>query len=76
MNSTSPQIQILGHSQKTLFQQFNIANFSLPQEGIRGNSGLGTVRGPGQENVDLSLAKTFPIYDRCHGSSARMLSMR
>lgn len=55
----------LGHSQKTLFQQFNIANFSVPQEGVRGNSGLGTVRGPGQENVDLSLAKTFPIYDRC-----------
>jgi Carboxypeptidase regulatory-like domain len=56
----------LGHSQKTLFQQFNTANFSTPQEGIRGNSGLGTVRGPGQENVDLSLAKTFPIYDRFH----------
>jgi hypothetical protein len=31
---------------------------------VRGNSGLGTVRGPGQNNLDLSLSKTFQIYDR------------
>jgi hypothetical protein len=34
--------------------------------GVRGNSGLGTVRGPGQNNVDLSLAKTFSIHDQLH----------
>jgi hypothetical protein len=33
---------------------------------VRGNSGLGTVRGPGQERLDISLAKTFPIYERLH----------
>ncbi len=33
---------------------------------VRGNSGLGTVRGPGQNNLDISLAKTFPIYGRFH----------
>lgn len=53
-----------GHSQKTFFNEFNTQAFSLPPNGVRGNSGLGTVRGPGQNNVDLSLAKTFQIYER------------
>lgn len=30
---------------------------------VRGNSGLGTIRGPGQNNVDISLAKTFTIHE-------------
>jgi hypothetical protein len=33
---------------------------------VRGDSGLGTVRGPGQNNLDLSLAKTFSLYERLH----------
>ena len=33
---------------------------------VRGNSGFGTVRGPGQNRVDLSLAKTFPLYESLH----------
>ena len=33
---------------------------------VRGNSGLGSVRGPGQDNVDLSIAKTFPLYESLH----------
>jgi hypothetical protein len=56
----------IGHSDKTLTQQFNTSAFTLPPNGVRGNSGLGTVRGPGQNNVDLSLAKTFPIFERFH----------
>jgi hypothetical protein len=56
----------LGHSQKTLTQQFNTSAFTLPPNGVRGNSGLGTVRGPGQDNLDLSLGKTFPIFERFH----------
>lgn len=54
----------LGHSDKSFFQEFNTSKFSLPPNGVRGNSGLGTVRGPGQNNLDLSLAKTFPLYER------------
>ncbi len=54
----------LGHSQKNFFNEFNTQQFSLPPNGVRGNSGLGTVRGPGQNNVDLSLAKTFQIHER------------
>jgi len=56
----------LSHGSKTFTRQFDTAKFSVPAEGIRGNSGLGTVRGPGQNNVDLSLSKTFSIYDRLH----------
>lgn len=51
----------LSHGKKTFLKQFNTAAFSSPAEGVRGNSGLGTVHGPGQNNVDLSLSKTFKI---------------
>ena len=61
--SGSPNI---GHSQKTPMHQFNTAAFSIPANSVRGNSGLGTVRGPGQNNLDLSLAKTFPIHKSLH----------
>ena len=54
----------LGHSDKSFFREFDTAKFSVPANGTRGNSGLGTVRGPGQNNVDLSLAKTFQIHER------------
>ncbi len=53
----------LGHSEKNFFNEFNTQKFSLPPNGVRGNSGLGTVRGPGQNNLDISLAKTFPIHE-------------
>jgi hypothetical protein len=56
----------LSHGKKTFDQQFNTAVFSIPAENTRGNSGLGTVRGPGQDNLDLSVAKSFPIYERFH----------
>ena len=53
----------LSHGQKTFTQQFNVNAFTLPPNGVRGNSGLGTIRAPGQNNVDLSLAKTFKIVE-------------
>lgn len=54
----------LSHGDKTFLRQFNTSVFTIPVTNVRGNSGLGTVRGPGQENVDLSLAKTFALYER------------
>jgi hypothetical protein len=56
----------VGHFSKTPYRQFDTSKFSVPPENVRGNSGLGTIRGPGQNNVDLSLAKTFPVYERLH----------
>ena len=56
----------IGHFSKTFSQQFDTSKFSLPPMNVRGNSGLGTVRGPGQNNTDLSLGKTFAIYESLH----------
>jgi hypothetical protein len=56
----------IGHEKKTFSRQFDTTRFSVPGMNVRGNSGLGTIRGPGQNNVDLSIAKTFPIYERLH----------
>lgn len=53
----------IGHSDKTFSHQFNTSVFSVPPMDVRGDSGLGTVRGPGQENLDFSIAKTFPLYE-------------
>ena len=53
----------IGHSSKSFYRQFNTSVFSVPPMNVRGNSGLGTVRGPGQNRADLSLAKTFPIHE-------------
>jgi hypothetical protein len=51
------------HGSKTFQSQFNAAAFSDPGFGVRGNAGLGTVQGPGINNVDLSLAKNFKIWE-------------
>jgi hypothetical protein len=56
----------LGHGKKTFSQQFDTSKFSVPAMNVRGNSGLGTIRGPGQERVDFSIAKTFPLYESLH----------
>jgi hypothetical protein len=54
----------LSHGQKSFNRQFDTSKFSIPPMNVRGNSGLGTIRGPGQDNLDLSLAKTFPVFER------------
>ncbi|MFY9644307.1 MAG: hypothetical protein WAK29_03965, partial [Terriglobales bacterium] len=51
----------LSHESKSFSSLFNTAAFTAPPENVRGNSGLGTVRGPGLNNMDLSLAKNFKI---------------
>jgi hypothetical protein len=53
----------ISHASKTFTHQFDISKFSTPAQNVRGNSGFGGLRGPGQERVDLSIAKTFPIYE-------------
>jgi hypothetical protein len=56
----------ISHGNKTFYRQFNTSVFSVPAQNVRGNSGLGTVRGPGQNRFDLSLAKTFALYESLH----------
>jgi hypothetical protein len=56
----------ISHGDKSFYHQFNTSVFSVPAMNVRGNSGLGTIRGPGQNRADLSLAKTFPIRESLH----------
>jgi hypothetical protein len=46
------------------YQWFNAADFAAPAPGTFGSCGVGTLRGPGLGNLDLSLAKFFPITER------------
>lgn len=42
----------------------NPLSFQLPAIGTFGNTGKGSLRGPGYINWDMSLSKHFPIYER------------
>lgn len=53
----------LNHGKKDFLHQFNASVFTAPPNGTRGNSGLGTIQGPGQNNTDLSLAKDFKVWE-------------
>lgn len=56
----------LQRSKKTFAQYFDVSAFAEPTPGLRGNAGPGTVRGPGQENWDISFGKNITFYDRLH----------
>ena len=65
---TDGQLLTPGSVQQTLNNYFNMSCFTTPPvigaDGLGtafGNSGTGIVDGPGQANVDISLAKTFPL---------------
>jgi len=49
----------LSGGQRTFRQYFNTAVYSAPPNNVKGNGGVGMVRGPGVNNWDLGLAKTF-----------------
>ena len=48
----------------TISKWFDTAAFSKPATGSFGNSGKGTVLGPGAWNMDLALSRSFPISDQ------------
>ena len=43
---------------------FNTAAFSAPAHYVKGSAGPGIIRGPGMNNFDVSLAKTFKPVER------------
>jgi hypothetical protein len=49
------------HWDHSFVQFFNTAAFTAPPNGARGNAGPGIIRGPGQNNWDLSVAKNLQI---------------
>ena len=48
----------------------NVAAFSQPEPGVVGNSGRNALRGPGLYNIDISLARSFPV--KWLGESGRL----
>ena len=46
------------------YQYFNPACFSTPATGYFGNSGRGVIYNPGVDNWDVSVVKSFSIYER------------
>jgi hypothetical protein len=62
----------LSHGQRTFNRWFNTAAFALPTaSGDTGNASLSPIRGPGQNNWDITLVKKFPLK-----SEARSLQFR
>ncbi len=49
----------LAASDRAFRRYFDASAFSAPPNNVKGNAGLGIVRGPGVNNWDLALAKTF-----------------
>ncbi len=49
---------------RTVSEWFNTAAFAAPGAGYFGNSGPGTITGPGTINFDMALYKTFRIAER------------
>jgi hypothetical protein len=45
------------------YVEFNTACFVTPAPNHFGNAGRGLIYAPGQDQVDFSLAKTFPVYE-------------
>jgi hypothetical protein len=48
----------------TTARWFNTAAFSIPTPGVFGTAGRNTIRGPGTQDIDMSLNKTIPVGER------------
>jgi hypothetical protein len=51
---------------RTAGEWFNPQAFAAPYPGTFGNAGRDSLQGPSLKDVDLSLAKSFPIHERLH----------
>jgi hypothetical protein len=54
----------LARGSRTSNRYFDQSAFSDPGFDVKGNSGPGTVRGPGQNNFNFNLAKTFSVTEK------------
>ncbi len=56
----------LPHSKRTYGEYFDTSAFVVPPANVQGTASPGVVRGPGQNNWDLSFGKNISFYDRLH----------
>ena len=54
------------HSKRTFAEYFNTSAFVVPPNNVQGTAAPGAVRGPGQNNWDISFGKNITFYDRLH----------
>ncbi|MCC7236916.1 MAG: carboxypeptidase regulatory-like domain-containing protein [Bryobacterales bacterium] len=55
---------IIPKGERTFSRNFDPSVFRLPARGTFGNSATTQIRGPGINNWDISLLKTFPVHER------------
>lgn len=56
----------LPHSKRTFSEYFDTTAFVVPPGGVQGTAAPGVVRGPGQNNWDISFGKNITIRERLH----------
>ena len=56
----------LSSGQRSIHDWFDLAAFGLPQQYVYGSAGRGIIEAPPFQNMDLKIAKIFPIRERFH----------
>jgi hypothetical protein len=56
----------LPHSKRTFAEYFDTNAFVVPPNGVQGTAAPGIVRGPGQNNWDISFGKNISFHERLH----------
>jgi hypothetical protein len=51
----------LSGSDRTFYRYFDVSAFVAPPQDVKGNAGVGIIRGPGMNNWDCSVSKVFKI---------------
>ena len=54
------------HSKRTFAEYFDTTAFIVPPNNVQGTASPGVVRGPGQNNWDISFGKNINFYERLH----------
>jgi hypothetical protein len=54
------------HSKRTFGEYFDTTAFVTPPDGVQGTASPGVVRGPGQNNWDISFGKNIAVRERLH----------
>ena len=54
------------HSKRTFAEYFDTSAFVVPPANVQGTASPGVVRGPGQNNWDISFGKNITFYERLH----------
>ena len=54
------------HGKRSFAEYFNTSAFVVPPNNVQGTASPGVIRGPGQNNWDISFGKNITFYERLH----------